>query len=53
MIATLITIPTIIDGLTQLRDFRESNNTLRFTTGLIAGLGFGIIVKAIKWFLIT
>ena len=50
--AILMVLPTFSDGITQFFGFRESNNTLRFFTGLIAGVGLGILVKAIKWFLI-
>lgn len=32
-------LPTLIDGLTQAYFNRESNNLLRFITGVIAGLG--------------
>lgn len=45
-------IPTFADGFTQLLGFRESNNILRFTTGLIGGLGLGILIKSIKWMII-
>lgn len=51
--AVLMIIPTFSDGLTQFFGFRESNNTLRFFTGLIAGIGLGILVKSIKWILIS
>lgn len=51
--AAAMVTPTFLDGLTQFLGFRESNNTLRFTTGLIGGLGLGILVKAFKWFLIS
>lgn len=37
-------IPTFLDGITQFFGFRESNNTLRFSTGLIAGVGLGILI---------
>jgi len=50
--AVLMVLPTFSDGLTQLFGFRESNNTLRFSTGLIAGIGLGILFKSIKWILI-
>ena len=49
--AVLMLIPAAIDGLTQLFEYRESNNTLRFITGLIGGLGLGIVIKAIKYFI--
>ena len=51
--AAVMVMPTFIDGLTQFLGFRESNNILRVTTGLIGGLGLGILVKALKWFLIS
>lgn len=46
--ALLLIIPTFIDGLTQLIGFRESNNTLRFFSGLIAGIGLAIFIKYFK-----
>lgn len=49
--AILLLIPTVIDGLTQLFEYRESNNILRFITGIMGGIGLGIIVKAIKWYI--
>ena len=49
--AILLLLPSFIDGLTQLFELRESNNALRFITGLIGGIGLGIIIKAIKWFI--
>lgn len=52
LVAILMILPTFSDGLTQFFGFRESNNALRFSTGLIAGIGLGILVKAIKWILI-
>ncbi len=42
-------IPLGIDGITQLIHLRTSNNTLRFGTGLVAGLAFGIwVLSAIE-----
>ena len=49
--AILLLIPATIDGLTQLFKNRESNNVLRLITGLMGGIGLGIIVKAIKWYI--
>ena len=49
--AILLLLPSFIDGLTQLFELRESNNALRFITGLMGGIGLGIIIKAIKWFI--
>lgn len=49
--AILLLIPSAIDGLTQLFEYRESNNILRFITGLMGGLGLGILIKALKYFI--
>jgi uncharacterized membrane protein len=38
----------LLDGLTQLFGFRDSNNNLRLFTGLMGGVGFAMIIKAIK-----
>lgn len=51
LFSMLLLIPTIIDGTTQLKGLRESNNYLRLFTGLIGGLGLGIIIKAIKYYI--
>ena len=42
-------IPAFIDGFTQYLGSRESNNVLRFATGLIGGFGLAILLKALKW----
>lgn len=48
-IAYAAAVPLAIDGLTQLTTLRESTNTLRIATGLIAGLAFGLwILSAIE-----
>ncbi len=49
--ALILLIPTAIDGITQFYNHQESNNTRRFITGLFGGLGLGIILKAVKWFI--
>ena len=49
--ALILLIPTAIDGITQFYNIQESNNGRRFFTGLLGGLGLGIILKSIKWFL--
>lgn len=38
--AILLLLPSFIDGLTQLFELRESNNALRFITGLMGGYWF-------------
>lgn len=52
VLALLIMSPTFTDGLTQLLLRRESTNALRFSTGILAGIGLGIMVKAFKSILI-
>ena len=48
----ILLIPTSIDGFTQLLNFRQSNNTLRFITGVIGGIGLIIFLKiVIQWLL--
>jgi uncharacterized membrane protein len=41
-VAIAAVIPLAIDGLTQLARLRESNNSLRLATGLMAGMAFGL-----------
>lgn len=52
ILAILLLVPAFIDGLTQLLDYRESNNILRLITGLLGGLGLGILIKAFKYLLL-
>ena len=37
-------IPTAIDGSTQLFKWRESSNGIRVITGLLCGIGYGLIL---------
>lgn len=42
-------IPLAVDGITQLMHLRESTNSLRFGTGVIAGFMFGMwVLSAIE-----
>lgn len=50
-LATVLALPAIIDGFTQFQGKRESNNFLRFFTGLSLGISLGIMIKALKWYL--
>ena len=44
-------IPCAIDGFTQLFEMRESNNTLRFITGILGGIGLILVYEImIKFF---
>ena len=38
-IPIILLIPLIVDGVTQMFEIRESNNLLRFCTGLSFGCG--------------
>ena len=50
ILSIILLIPVSIDGFTQLFDLRKSNNTLRFITGFIGGIGLIIFLKiVIKW----
>lgn len=49
--AVLLLVPAGYDSITQLLGLRESNNILRFITGLVGGIGLAIILKAIKWYI--
>lgn len=48
LISFLMIIPTVIDGITQSLGYHESNNIVRFLTGIIAGIGLVIFVKIIN-----
>lgn len=43
-IPLILMIPTLVDGTTQLLRWRESNNFLRVVTGLLCGIGLGLIL---------
>ena len=38
-------VPTAIDGVTQLLRDRESTNPIRFSTGLLAGVGLMFVIR--------
>ncbi len=46
-------VPAFLDGFTQFIGFRVSNNILRLFTGLMGGVGLGILIKAIKSIILT
>ena len=49
MILIFALIPMALDGFTQLIGLRNSNNNLRFITGLLSGLILGLVFS---WLLI-
>lgn len=48
----ILIIPAFIDGITQLFKLRESNNTLRFITGFLLGIGLIVFIKTFKYFIL-
>lgn len=53
LIGIILILPMFLDGTTQLIGMRESNNKLRFITGLIGGIGLVILAKFISFFIIS
>lgn len=51
IIGIILLIPTAIDGTTQLFEMRESNNTLRFITGILGGIGLIMVYEIILDFI--
>lgn len=59
LVTLLLLIPTLVDGFTQALGWRESNNWLRFATGLLVGIsevslaqkaGYLLRTLVINWF---
>lgn len=46
--AITLMLPLIIDGFTQFLRFRESNNLLRFLTGILFGIATNMLFPGIK-----
>jgi uncharacterized membrane protein len=44
----VLNLPMVLDGWTQKRKLRLSNNPLRLTTGIVSGLGQSIIIVSIS-----
>ncbi len=47
-LSILLQLPYVIDGTTQFIGLRESNNILRFITGLIGAFGLIIMARIFK-----
>lgn len=47
-----LSIPMIIDGFTQKWNWRQSNNFLRFWTGLLFGIGQAIFISIVVWLIV-
>ena len=44
IISLILMLPTAIDGITQLYKWRESRNSIRLVTGLLCGVGYGLLL---------
>lgn len=51
ILAFVLILPTIIDGYTQAYFNRESNNTLRFVSGILAGIGMSGLSERITFYI--
>jgi uncharacterized membrane protein len=49
----LLNFPMVVDGWTQKRKVRTSNNVLRLTTGIVSGFGQSIIIVSISQSIIS
>lgn len=43
-LSLILMLPTAIDGVTQLFKWRESRNSIRLVTGLLCGVGYGLLL---------
>jgi hypothetical protein len=50
--AILLNLPALVDGYTQFKGCRVSNNSLRFITGVLAGIGAGAFLFPVYFKLI-
>ncbi|WP_404428479.1 DUF2085 domain-containing protein [Sutcliffiella horikoshii] len=46
LLGILLNIPMVVDGYSQVRGWRVSNNFLRIFTGLMSGIGMSCIIVA-------
>jgi len=52
-LALFLVFPLTFDGITQAMNLRESNNPLRFFTGIFFSIGFAQMVYTVTIFLIN
>jgi len=45
-------LPVALDGVTQLYGLRNSNNYLRFLSGILAGLAVSLGARLVRWILL-
>jgi uncharacterized membrane protein len=51
-VGVLLNIPMVVDGYTQRKGWRKSNNALRISTGLLSGFGMSMLVVSLSKILI-
>lgn len=49
----LLNLPMVLDGWTQKRKVRTSNNALRLSTGIVSGLGQSIIIVSLSQIILS
>jgi uncharacterized membrane protein len=49
----LLNLPMVLDGWTQKKKLRMSNNLLRLTTGIVSGLGQSLLIVSISQIIIS
>ena len=52
-LGVLLNIPMVVDGWTQKMKYRESNNFLRLSTGIICGFGQSILIVSVSSLIIS
>ncbi|SFQ88500.1 DUF2085 domain-containing protein [Bacillus sp. cl95] len=52
-LGVLMNIPMVLDGWTQQRKYRSSNNFLRLATGLTSGVGQSIIIVSVSQYILS
>lgn len=49
----MLIIPVLLDGITQLLQYRNSTNTLRIVTGSLCGIGLGMFIYPIHFRIVS
>ncbi|MFP3392753.1 DUF2085 domain-containing protein [Brevibacillus sp. SIMBA_040] len=51
-VGLLMQVPMLVDGITQFGKWRESTNQIRIITGLLSGVGQGVLIVSAVNFLV-
>ncbi|MDQ1004785.1 putative membrane protein [Neobacillus niacini] len=49
----ILNVPMVLDGWTQKKKVRMSNNTLRLSTGIVSGFGQSIIIVSLSQIILS